>query len=168
MPARPSTSAKPDRRGPAEPKRRYDRPVGSVRVILALGVAAASLVVPATAAPAATCVKASPLVVASLRHGLRPSAHATIGRTAAVRARGRFTNLLTGGIYFVSAPVGNGRVATWAVTTAAYRTGHGGVFAVDRNARKVSVLGALISPQLLASWGAGTHTHGYATSRACV
>ena len=149
------------------PGRSYHRRVGSRGPIVAIA-AAASLAVPAGGAAAASaCLKPAPAVSALIARGLRPSLHVEVARVAAVRGRGHFTSVLSSGVYFVSADLGKQGVATWAFSTGAYKTGHGAAFSVDRNARRVSVLGSLVSPQLLAGWGVGTRTKGYSASRAC-
>lgn len=131
-------------------------------------LAGASLALPAGGAAAGSvCLKPAASVQALVQRGLRPSLHVQVKRVAATRARGRFTSVLSSGVYFVSADLGKQGVATWAFSTTAYRTGHGAAFSVDRNARRVSVLGSLVSPQLLAGWGVGTRTKGYSASRAC-
>lgn len=134
-------------------------------ILLVLCATPAALASPA--AQTQTCLKPKAVLVASLRHGLRPAAHATLLKIRAVRAQGRFKSVLAGGVYFVSADYGKRRIATWAVSTSAYTSGHGGIFSVDANARHISAFGTLISPQLLASWGVSSRTKGYAASRTC-
>ena len=98
------------------------------RVIVTAAVAAAAAGATSTTAvssPAARCLSPAPVLVTTLKGGLRPAAHARLGRVAAVRGQGTFSGVLKGGAYFVSANVGSKRVATWAVSTAAYRSGCG-------------------------------------------
>ena len=120
------------------------------------------------ASSATACLRPKAVLASGLGRGLRPTAHVTLKKVAAVRGRGRFRNVVASGVYFVSANLGKQRIATWAVSPRAYSTGHGAIFAVDRNARRVSVFGSLISPQLLSSWGVNARTTGYSASRICV
>ena len=140
-----------------------------MRVLLV--VAVLFLCVPAVgttrASSATACARPKAVLTGGLARGLRPSAHVTLKKVAAVRGHGRFRNVVASGVYFVSANLGKQRIATWAVSLPAYATGHGAIFAVDRNARRVSVFGSLISPQLLSSWGVSARTTGYAASRSC-
>ena len=147
--------------------RGYHRPVRRVALGVVLLLCLAPSALGSGTAQRQTCLKPKATLVASLRGGLRPSAHATLLKVRATRAQGRFTSVLARGVYFVSADYGKRRVATWAVSTAAYSSGHGGVFSVDANARRISAFGSLISPELLASWGVSARTKGYAASRAC-
>jgi hypothetical protein len=137
-------------------------PVGSRKAVAAV----AALVAVAWPAAAGACTAPPKALLASLRHGLKPSAHAQLRTVDAVRGRGRFKSVFAKGVWFVSGDVG-GRIATWAVSPDAFRTGHGAIFALDRTARTVSSFGVLVSPALIATWGVSTHTPGYAESRAC-
>lgn len=144
------------------------RPVlRGVLVVTAVVAAAGAASSTATSSPAARCLSPAPPLVKTLKSGLRPSAHARLVRVAAVRGQGAFSGVLKGGAYFVSANVGSKRMATWAVSTAAYRSGHGAILAVDGTARKVSRFGTLLSPELVASWGASPRSAGYRASRTC-
>ena len=135
---------------------------------IALAALASVPALPAGAASApAGCISPPAAASAALRHGLRPTAHVTLRGTTAVRAKGHFKSVLAGGVYFVSSRVGPNSVATWAFSAAAFKTGHGAVFSIDKNARRVSLLGSLVSPPVLAQWGVTTHTTGDESSRAC-
>jgi len=143
-------------------------PVGSRRVRSTAMLAAVFVAAGAAAnVAAASCDPAPQALVAIVRHGLRPAAHARLTTASLTRGQGRFRSVVASGVYFVSADVGRGRVATWAVTPSVVTSGQGGIFAVDRTARKVSRFGSLVPPALLATWGVSTHTRGYAASRAC-
>jgi hypothetical protein len=163
----------PDRSSGGADGLKYSRAV--VRLALTVCVAAV-VAAAASSAPAggtsssAKCLRPPGAAVKTIRETLKAKARGKLGKARAVKSSARFTfpRGLRAGVYFVSAKVAGSGVATWALSTSAYRTGGGLVVGVGPIARRVSTAGIDLSRATLAAWGLTEHTAGYAESRACL
>jgi hypothetical protein len=145
--------------------------MGSIRLVVLAALVCGLVPGPALARPtSSSCVTPGASLTKALRKGMTDPSGPALVRIRAVLSPGTFPSAPAGmrrNVYFVSARVTGKGVATWAVSSPAFKSGSGFILSVDPLARAVSRFGSALSREVITAWGFNARARGYEQSRKC-